>query len=172
MSTLEMVSLVLPCRNQADHIGAILPRYVTALESLRAPFELVVVPNASTDSTQEVVEELARAEPRIRVVCNPQGGWGLSVRTGLDAASGMVLAYTNTARTAPESVAHFVRVYCARGGQYLVKARRQARQAGSWKVHGPRKNTWPVLPAFTSASEEIRCIGIIGNTTTRSILTT
>jgi glycosyltransferase involved in cell wall biosynthesis len=123
-----MVSLVLPCRNQADHIGAILPRYIEALEPTGAPFELVVVPNASTDATAEVVAGLARADGRIRVVANTDGGWGRSVRAGLDAARGATLAYTNTARTDPA----LIPVFLARhrdSGSCLVKARREARHA-------------------------------------------
>jgi glycosyltransferase involved in cell wall biosynthesis len=128
MSAMQKLSLVLPCRNQADHIGQVLPRYLRPLEALGLPFELVVVPNASTDATQAVIEELARADERIRVVANPAGGWGLSVRTGLRAARGTVLAYTNTARTEPDSVPTFVRRFLD-GGRCLVKARREARHA-------------------------------------------
>jgi hypothetical protein len=124
-----MVSVVLPCRNQADHIGDILPRYLEPLESLGVPFELVVVPNASTDATHEIVEGLAARDDRIRVVPNASGGWGLSVRTGLDAARGGVLAYTNTARTEPASVVEYVRLFFARAGACVVKARRQTRNA-------------------------------------------
>jgi glycosyltransferase involved in cell wall biosynthesis len=122
------VSVVLPCRNQEDHIGTIVPRYLAALESLGLPFELVVVPNASTDRTQEVVEALARHDARIRVVPNPHGGWGRSVRTGLDAAAGDILAYTNTARTDPDALPRFVRHYLELQ-PCLVKARREARNA-------------------------------------------
>jgi glycosyltransferase involved in cell wall biosynthesis len=128
MSTTQKLSLVLPCRNQADHIGQILPRYLRPLETLGIPFELIVVPNASTDNTQAVVETLARSDPRIKMVSNPLGGWGLSVRCGLQAASGSVLAYTNTARTDPESLPLFVQRFQVSGG-CLVKARREARQA-------------------------------------------
>jgi glycosyltransferase involved in cell wall biosynthesis len=122
------VSVVLPCRNQADHIGMILPRYLAPLEALGLPFELVIVPNASTDRTQEVVEALARHDARIRVVPNPQGGWGRSVRTGLDAAAGHILAYTNTARTDPDALPRFVRHYLEHQ-PCVVKARREARNA-------------------------------------------
>jgi glycosyltransferase involved in cell wall biosynthesis len=126
--TEEKLSLVLPCRNQADHIGQVLPRYLRPLETLGIPFELVVVPNASSDGTQAVVEALARSDPRIRVAANPAGGWGLSVRCGLQAANGTILAYTNTARTDPELLPEFVRRFQA-SGHCLIKARRQARQA-------------------------------------------
>lgn len=122
-----LISLVLPCRNQADHIGAVLPRYIAPLEELGCDFELVVVPNASTDGTEDVVREFARHDPRVRVAVNPHGGWGLSVRTGLEAARGSTLAYTNTARTDPTIVPDFVQRHLESGA--LVKARREARNA-------------------------------------------
>jgi glycosyltransferase involved in cell wall biosynthesis len=131
-----LASVVLPCRNQADHIGQILPRYAAAFDRAGMPFELVVVPNASTDTTEQQVRALAAGDGRIRCVANPSGGWGLSVRVGLEAARGDVLVYTNTARTDPEAVPGFVRRHLEQP-QALVKAARQQRKAvlrevGSW----------------------------------------
>jgi hypothetical protein len=127
---------VLPCRNQADHIGRLIPRYAAALEREGLTFELVVVPNASTDGTGEVVAALAVADPRVRCVPNPPGGWGRSVRVGLRAARGDVLVYTNTARTDPDAVPEFVRRH-REHPRAVIKASRRARKAplrevGSW----------------------------------------
>jgi glycosyltransferase involved in cell wall biosynthesis len=124
MSTL--ISLVLPCRNQADHIGRVLNGYRAALDASGHPYELVVVPNASTDGTVEAVQRLGADDPRVRVVENPLGGWGRSVRTGLAAARGTILAYTNTARTDPATVPDFLRRYFETGVG-IVKARRVSR---------------------------------------------
>lgn len=127
MREIELLSLVLPCRNQADHIGAVLPRYLESLEKTAQKFELIVVPNACSDGTEGIVEALARRDHRVRVVTNPRGGWGLSVRTGLEAARGSVLAYTNTARTDPAILPAFIERY--QQGAGLVKACREARHA-------------------------------------------
>ena len=124
----HLVSLVLPCRNQADHIGRVLDGYRAAFEGLGLPFELVVVPNASSDNTFETVQRLGDDDPRIRIVENPLGGWGLSVRTGLASSRGTILAYTNTARTDPATVPNFVQRYL-QTGIGIVKARREDRQA-------------------------------------------
>jgi glycosyltransferase involved in cell wall biosynthesis len=122
------LSVVLPCRNQADHIGPVLTRYLDALAPTGIDFELVVVPNASTDATLEVALDLARMDQRLRVVANPKGGWGRSVRVGLEAARGGLLCYTNTARTDPMLLPDFVRQHDARS-ERLVKACRVARNA-------------------------------------------
>lgn len=121
-------SLVLPCRNQADHIGELLPRYVGALETTGLAFEIIAVPNNSCDATQSIVEELAAREPRLRVVPSTLGGWGRSVRTGLEASRGSILAYTNTARTDPEALPQFLADFQERPAS-LLKARRIQRRA-------------------------------------------
>ena len=136
MTTQRLISLVLPCRNQAEHIGRLLPRYVTALERAGMSFELVVVPNASSDGTEQQVLSLASADQRVRCVTNPAGGWGGSVRVGLEAAHGGVLAYTNTARTDPEAVPAFVRTHLEQPSSLVKAARSQRnlplREVGSW----------------------------------------
>jgi glycosyltransferase involved in cell wall biosynthesis len=136
MSDQPLISVVLPCRNQADHIGRIVPEYAGALERAGMRFELVVVPNASRDETETRVRELAAADPRVRCVANPRGGWGLSVRVGLAAARGEILSYTNTARTEPGSVPDFVRRQLEHPGSLVKAARRRRnaplREVGSW----------------------------------------
>lgn len=123
-----MISLVLPCRNQADHIGALALRYLHALEAAEQAFEIIAVPNKCDDATQSILEDLAAKEARLRVAPNPLGGWGRSVRVGLDTARGTILAYTNAARTEPESLPSFVDLYREQP-RSLVKARRVQRNA-------------------------------------------
>lgn len=130
------LSVVLPCRNQEDHIEEVLRSYAGPLERSGRSYELVVVPNACSDRTAEIVRSVSAGDPRIRVVENPRGGWGLSVLTGLAVARGSMLCYTNSARTDPEHVV-LVLDLCMRSGPCLAKARRRKRgarlrEAGSW----------------------------------------
>lgn len=125
---MNMLSLVLPCRNQADHIGSLIERYLRVLENARIRFELVLVPNLCRDETQAIVERFPAIDSRIRVVVNDLGGWGRSVRMGLDACRGDVLAYTNAARTDPESLPRFVELV-RESPKSLIKARRVQRSA-------------------------------------------
>ncbi len=136
MTEPPFLSVVLPCRNQEDHIGSVLESYIEPLEAMGRPFELVVVPNACTDRTLEVVVGLARNESRISVVENEAGGWGLSVLTGLDAAQGEILCYANSARTNPATIPKLLRLYLE-SQPCIAKVRRINRNAikrelGSW----------------------------------------
>lgn len=136
MSTTPQFSLVLPCRNQADHIAEVLGRYIAPLESTGLSFELIVVPNACQDATANIVQDVARGDRRIRVVENADGGWGKSVLCGLQRARGELLGYTNTARTNPGHLPVMIELY-QQHQPCLVKVRRHQRQAplreiGSW----------------------------------------
>ncbi len=130
------LSVILPCRNQGDHIGEVLQRYAQPLDNMQQPWELVVVPNASSDNTNKVVRDLAATDERIRIVENPIGGWGLSVRMGLAAARGKHLCYTNSARTTPDQIVRLMDIYQT-NQPCLAKARREQRgvlirEIGSW----------------------------------------
>jgi glycosyltransferase involved in cell wall biosynthesis len=130
------LSVVLPCRNQEDHIEDVLKSYAGPLERTGWSYELVVVPNACSDRTAQILQSVSESDPRICVLENPRGGWGLSVLTGLAAARGSMLCYTNSARTDPEHVVAVVEL-CLKSGPCLAKARREKREAplreaGSW----------------------------------------
>jgi glycosyltransferase involved in cell wall biosynthesis len=133
---LPHLSVVLPCRNQADHIGRVLETYRGPLSALGRPYELVVVPNACTDDTETIVCGLAQRDPSIRVVVNPAGGWGLSVLTGLAAARGELLCYTNSARTEPDQLRRLVELYRSFPADraVLAKVRRERRGAPAREI--------------------------------------
>ena len=96
------LTLVLPVYNQADHIVTVVERYVAALRGL--PCDLLLVPNACRDESPRLCRLLARRHRRVRVVENPPGGWGLSVRVGLQACRTRFVGYANSARTDPAVV--------------------------------------------------------------------
>lgn len=130
------LSVVLPFRNQADHLSALVRRYLDEFRLHPWSFELVLVPNACTDDSVRMCRELEAADPRVRSVENPRGGWGLSVRAGLSASRGRYLCYTNSARTEPVQVPEAFALARKRGPA-LVKIVRRARghlfrEAGSF----------------------------------------
>lgn len=130
------LSVVLPCHNQADHIADVLRGYRAPMQAIGRPYELIVVPNACTDHTEAEVAAVAHEDAAVRVVASRQGGWGLAVRLGLDAADGEVVCYTNTARTLPKNIPPLLDMYL-RHAPCVAKVRREKRQAparaiGSW----------------------------------------
>lgn len=84
------VSVVIPAYNEEDTIREVLER-VLALPLL---LEVVVVDDASTDSTAQTAAQVAESSPyRIRIVRQNQNqGKGAAIRTGLAVAEGDIVA--------------------------------------------------------------------------------
>lgn len=76
-----VVSVVVPCRNEKDHIRACV-RTLLAQELPEGGVELIIADGMSTDGTREILEQAADQSPSLRVVDNP----GRIVSTGLNQA--------------------------------------------------------------------------------------
>jgi glycosyltransferase involved in cell wall biosynthesis len=124
----RLTSIVLPVRNQEDHVESILRGYLDALGSLPGEYELVVVTNACTDRSPAIAERLAAVDPRIRHVDLEAGGWGRSVKAGVNAARGDLLVYTNAARTTPE-ILTLMLAYALAYPEVVLKANRRVRES-------------------------------------------
>ncbi len=78
------ISVIIPAYNSAQYIGA-------TLESVRAQtvedWECLVVSDGSTDGTAAVAERHAEADPRIRVIRQPNAGRASAANNGFGLAS-------------------------------------------------------------------------------------
>jgi glycosyltransferase involved in cell wall biosynthesis len=129
----ELLSIVLPVHNQADHIEPIVLEYLDGLRRVRRPFEVLLVVNGSRDRSLEVCAALAERHPEVRAINSAKGGWGLAVRLGLEAAHGDLLCYTNSARTrAPDLILALLFAVANPGA--VVKAHRRSRETFTRKV--------------------------------------
>jgi glycosyltransferase involved in cell wall biosynthesis len=124
------ISVVLPVYNQADHISQVVQEYDAALAKIRNPYELILVVNGKRDASLEVCQGLAAEYATIRVLYNEESGWGRAVIAGLNAASGDILCYTNSARTTHQDLTLML-VYALVYPQVVVKANRKIRE--SWQ---------------------------------------
>jgi len=88
-----MLSVVIPAHDEEGSIAETLGAVVGALEREEIEHEVVVVDDASTDRTREIVEDYAKSHPSVR--CHPSHnppGFGLAVRAGLDVYRGDAVA--------------------------------------------------------------------------------
>ncbi len=122
------ISLVLPVRNQADHIERIVEEYEEELGRIGRPHEVLLVVNASRDGSEEICRKLAAGRPSRKVRLSPSAGWGLAVRTGLSAAEGDLLCYTNSARTHPKDLSLML-FYALAYPDTVIKANRKIRES-------------------------------------------
>ena len=80
-----VASVIVPCRNVASTVAAAL---AGALASPLRDLEVIAVDDASSDTTWDVLVDLAAHDPRVRTLRAPRRGVSAARNAGLDAAQG------------------------------------------------------------------------------------
>lgn len=89
------VSIILCTCNRADSLRATLESFASLEIPADLPAELVVVDNGSTDHTRDVVSRASLVNIDLRWVPEPRRGKGYAYNTGMRAATGDVLLFTD-----------------------------------------------------------------------------
>jgi dolichol-phosphate mannosyltransferase len=91
--TKPSLSVVVPAHDEAESIRATLEPIAHALEEAGIEYEIVVIDDASSDGTGDVVRAIATENPHVRyhLSHNPRG-FGYAVRSGLDVFRGDYVA--------------------------------------------------------------------------------
>jgi glycosyltransferase involved in cell wall biosynthesis len=90
------LSIVLPCFDEAVRLPGTLAAYLAHFPPDRPEVELVVVDDGSTDGTSAIADQIAAADPRVRVVRTSHNhGKGYAVRTGIQTAQGELVVFTD-----------------------------------------------------------------------------
>jgi glycosyltransferase involved in cell wall biosynthesis len=94
---------------------AVIGRRVENLVALDYPperLEIVVASDASTDETDAIIEEIARREPRVRLLRCPRGGKVAAQDAAVRHASSEIVAFSDAnARWAPDALRTLVRSF-------------------------------------------------------------
>jgi glycosyltransferase involved in cell wall biosynthesis len=129
MGEQELISIILPVHNQADHIGGVVEEFAKALAKVPRRHEVLLIVNNCRDESLSVCERLATQISDVQVVHSHKGGWGLAVKLGLQQARGDLLCYTNSARTTGQDLT-LILLYAMAYPNVIVKADRKIRD--SW----------------------------------------
>jgi glycosyltransferase involved in cell wall biosynthesis len=90
------VSLVFPAWNEEEYVERAVARALAVLSRITSDYEIVIVDDASTDRTWEILQTLARRHPQLRVVRHGVNQkLGGSLRTLFAMASKDVVVYSD-----------------------------------------------------------------------------
>ena len=99
---LPRLSIVIPAYNEFGRIGPSLEKILAYVQSREFSAEIIVVDDASTDNTAELVSDWARSHPEVRLFSNDRNqGKGFSVRRGVLEARGEWVLFTDADLSAP-----------------------------------------------------------------------
>ena len=95
-ATAPGLSVFFPAYNDCGTIASLVITAVQSASKLTPNYEVIVVDDGSSDSTAQILSELARVYPQLKIVTHPVNrGYGGALRTGFASASKDVIFYTD-----------------------------------------------------------------------------
>jgi glycosyltransferase involved in cell wall biosynthesis len=95
-ATAPGLSVFFPAYNDCGTIASLVITAVQSASKLTQNYEVIVVDDGSSDSTAQILSELARVYPQLKIVTHPVNrGYGGALRTGFASASKDVIFYTD-----------------------------------------------------------------------------
>ncbi|MFP3944629.1 MAG: glycosyltransferase family 2 protein [Alphaproteobacteria bacterium] len=96
------VSVVVPCYNEEGAIRETVMQLNATLKAASSRYELIVVDDGSADGSADILEDLVRSVPRLRVLTHERNrGYGAALKTGIVAARHDLIAITDADGTYP-----------------------------------------------------------------------
>jgi len=96
MKKLPSISAFFPAFNDGGTIPSMVISVVRTLPKVTDDYEVVVVNDGSSDYTAEMLEELDRLYPQVRIVTHPRNkGYGAALRSGFSSATKEWIFYTD-----------------------------------------------------------------------------
>jgi glycosyltransferase involved in cell wall biosynthesis len=91
------LSLVFPVFNEQANLGPLVASALSLGPKLGLDFEIVLVDDGSSDRSADVIAQLRREEPRLRVVTHASNrGYGAALRSGLREARGELVFFSDS----------------------------------------------------------------------------
>src|SRR5436190_5988595 len=90
------ISVFFPAFNDENIIGLMVKEASDLLPTLTDTYEVIVINDGSTDSTGNVVAEIARVAPHVRLISHHMNqGYGAALRSGFRHATNDLVFYTD-----------------------------------------------------------------------------
>jgi len=90
--TVPNVSVIIPLKNEEGNIGPLISEIEAALSS-HAPFEIIAINDASTDTTAQVLNSLQASKPWLKILTHQKSaGQSGAIRSGARAANAPIIA--------------------------------------------------------------------------------
>lgn len=90
------ISVFFPCYNDAESIDKLVKDAFFVLSTLTSDYEVIVIDDASTDKSREVLKDLSKRYKNLKLVFHEENrGYGGALRSGFKAASKDLIFYTD-----------------------------------------------------------------------------
>lgn len=132
----ELLSIVIPCYNEAEVIGETMRRLCTfCLEVDGMDVELIFVDDGSRDGTRDILKRFAETDPHVRVIGFARNfGHQIAVTAGIDAANGDAVVLIDADLQDPPEVVHHMIAKWREGYDVVYGTRTEREGESAFKV--------------------------------------
>ena len=145
--TLPLISIVVPTFNRAGWLSEALESLTCQRTDGRFSYEVIVVDNASTDATREVVEGFASAAP-VRYIHQDKPGDAPTRNQGVAAAGGQWIAFFDDDELAKEDWLLELYTAATKAGAFIV--------GGAVHLHLTEEQSFQLGPICRGALRELK----------------
>jgi glycosyltransferase involved in cell wall biosynthesis len=87
-----MISIIIPCYNEAQNLERLISQVILAMSSLARPYEVIVVDDGSTDKSVEVLKKITSNIPFLKIVALKRNyGQTAAMMAGIDYSKGDII---------------------------------------------------------------------------------
>lgn len=96
------ISIVIPSYNESANLKkGVLEEVGNYLKNLKLSYEIIIVDDGSSDSSVELIKEYIRKNNSFKLIQNSHGGKAMAVMTGMLAAKGDIVLFTDMDQATP-----------------------------------------------------------------------
>ena len=127
----KKISIVTPCYNEEENLMELYERIQDAMASLEYEYEHILIDNASTDNSRAILRQLAKDDPRIKVIFNTRnfGHIRSPYYAVLQADGDAVVAMASDLQDPPERIPEFVQKW-EEGYKVIIGVKTKSQESG------------------------------------------
>ncbi|NND94055.1 MAG: glycosyltransferase [Flavobacteriales bacterium] len=112
----ESVSIVIPFRNEEEHIERMLLSLLRSAKDSSLVYELILIDDHSTDSSNQIVEKVLHGDLCVKLLKNRGQGKLEAIKTGLSSATNQLIVSLDSDTMIPKSWASELGSFLSRNG--------------------------------------------------------
>jgi len=127
------LSIVIPCFDEIENLQkGVLDKVIKFLEKQKYTYEVLIIDDGSKDGSVKFLEKFAKQYPQMHVIKNHHSGKAGAVTSGMLAAKGEYLLFTDMDQATPIEEVDKLLPFFERGFDIVIGSRNTARKGSPW----------------------------------------
>jgi len=128
---MTMISIITPCFNEEGNLEELYERICSVMSSLEYDYEHILIDNASTDQSVQLLRKLASMDKRVKIILNTRnfGHIRSPYHAVLQASGDAVIGMASDLQDPPERIPEFVQEW-ERGYKVVIGVKKKSEEPG------------------------------------------